>query len=93
MPIQWAGSTAAEGDALLVLAERLGDARTAQRAISQIELAIGIMRDGHVNVTDYSEQLSKARALFEQLNNHHKPASVFGTAVGSVRRWFGFEKS
>jgi tetratricopeptide (TPR) repeat protein len=86
MPIQWARSTANEGDALLVLAERLSDAGLAQQAVYQLEQATEAIPDSSYNDTDwvyYRARLLKARALLEQL----KPVRM----VGKIARWFGFQ--
>ena len=65
-------STGNQGVALMLLAERTGDARMAQTAGSQIDLALATMRDGaHAPIAAYYEaQLRKARLLIKQLSKH-----------------------
>jgi hypothetical protein len=69
VPLEWAASTGNQGIALMLLAERLGDAARAQSAVQQIEAAVVIMRDGGnpLNAAYYQAQLLKAKALFKRL--------------------------
>ena len=71
MPLDWAMSTGNQGVALMLLAERLGDATRAQSAVQQIEVAFVIMHDGGnaPAAAYYEEQLPKARALFDRLTS------------------------
>jgi hypothetical protein len=69
VPLDWARSTGKQGIALILLAERLGDATRAESAIRQIEVAFVTLRDGGNAraAADYEEQLPKARALLDRL--------------------------
>jgi|SRR3974390_1555234 len=69
LPLDWASSTGRLGVAQTVLAERTGDARAANTALSQIELALATVReDGDAPLAEYlAAQLPKARALVERL--------------------------
>jgi hypothetical protein len=59
-----------QGVALMLLAERFGDATRVQTAVQQIEVAFVTMRDGKVPAAAYDEaQLLKARALFDRLTS------------------------
>lgn len=71
VPLDWAISTGHQGVALMLFAERTGDARMAQTAGSQIDLALTTVRDGgHAPMTTYYEaQLTKARVVIERLSN------------------------
>jgi hypothetical protein len=46
VPLDWAMSTGNQSVALMLIAERLGDATRAQTAVQQIEVAFVTMRDG-----------------------------------------------
>jgi len=63
-------STGNLGVALMMLAGRTGDARMAQTAVSQIELALATTRDGgHAPFAEYFvTQLPVARALLDRLS-------------------------
>jgi tetratricopeptide (TPR) repeat protein len=68
-PLQWATSTGNQGVALMLLAERRGDAEMAKLAVQQIEAAFTASRDGgdaHSAVM-FEAQVPKARALAEML--------------------------
>jgi hypothetical protein len=69
VPLQWAISTGDQGVALMLLAERRGDAKMAKLAVQQIEAAFTTMRDGgNVHAAaEYEAQLVKARALVQKL--------------------------
>jgi hypothetical protein len=71
VPLQWAMSTGNQGVALMLLAERLGDATSARSAVQQIEVAFVAMRDGAnaPAAAYYEAQLPKARALFDRLTS------------------------
>ena len=70
LPLDWASSTGRLGVAQTVLAERTGDARVANAALSQIELALATAREGgDAPLTEYlAAQAPKARALVERLS-------------------------
>ena len=69
VPLDWAEGFGNEGVALILLAERRGDAAMAETALSQINTAFETMRDGgHApNAAYYEGQLPKARALVARL--------------------------
>ena len=69
VPLQWARSFGNEGIALMLLAERRGDAGMAETALSQINVALETMRDGGdaPSAAYYERQLSRARALVARL--------------------------
>ena len=69
VPLNWAGSFGNEGVALMLVAERRGDATMAETALSQINAAYQTMRDGgHARDAAYFEgQLPRARALVARL--------------------------
>jgi hypothetical protein len=70
VPLDWAMSTVNQGVALLLLAERLGDATMVQTAVQQIEVALVTMRDGNAPAAAYYEaQLPKARILLDRLTS------------------------
>jgi hypothetical protein len=64
VPLDWAMSTGNQGVALVLLAERLGDATKARSAVQQIEVAFETMRNGGnaPAAAYYEAQLQKARA-------------------------------
>jgi hypothetical protein len=74
VPLQWALTTGDQGVAFIFIAERIGDAALAHRAILQIDLALRIMRDGAdaPSAANFSEQLAKARALFDRLSKQRQ---------------------
>src|SRR5215475_8553537 len=76
VPLEWAMSTGNQGVTLMWLAGRTGDARTARRAVSQIDVALATMRSaGHAPFAGYyAQELPKARALVEQLSKRSGPA-------------------
>jgi hypothetical protein len=69
VPLQWATSFGNEGVALMLLAERRGDAAMAKTALSQINAAFETMRDGGnaPSAAYYERQLPRARALVARL--------------------------
>jgi hypothetical protein len=69
VPLEWAKSTGSQGVALMLLAERRGDAKMAKLAIQQIEAAFTTSRDGGdaPSAALYEAQLLKARALAGKL--------------------------
>jgi tetratricopeptide (TPR) repeat protein len=69
VPLQWATSFGNQGIALLLIAERRGDTGMAETALSQVNTAYDMMRDGgHVPfATFYEQQLSRARAIVVRL--------------------------
>jgi len=69
VPLEWARSLGNHGVALMVLAERRRDAAMAETAVSQINTAFEIMRDGgHAPGAAYFEgELPRARALVARL--------------------------
>ena len=63
-------SSGMQGIALMLLAQRLGDANRARLAVQQIEVASVTMRD-HGNAalaSDYNRQAFKAQAVLRQLS-------------------------
>jgi len=71
-----------QGVALMVIAERRSDAKTAKRALEQIEAAFETPRDGgHAPFAAFYEaQLPKARTLVARLTEE-------GGLKASARRW------
>jgi hypothetical protein len=70
LPVDWAITTGNQGIALMLLAQRLGDANRARLAVQQIEIASVTMRD-HGNAAlaaDYNRQALKAQAVLRQLS-------------------------
>ena len=69
VPLDWAMSTGNQGVALMLLAERRGDAEMAKQAVQQIEAAFTTLRDGGdaPSAAYYEAQLPKARALAQKL--------------------------
>src|SRR5436309_3244051 len=69
LPLEWAKSTGNEGEALMLLAERRGDAKMAKLAVRQIEAAFAASRDGQdaPSAAEFEAQLPKARALAQKL--------------------------
>jgi hypothetical protein len=69
VPLQWAINTGNEGEALILLAERRGDAKMAKLAVRQIEAAFMALRDGSnaPAAAEFEAKLPKARALAEKL--------------------------
>jgi tetratricopeptide (TPR) repeat protein len=69
VPLEWAMSFGNEGVALMLLAERRGDAAIAETALSQINTAFETMRDGGdaANAAYYEQQLPRARVLVARL--------------------------
>ena len=70
LPFQWATSAGNQGVAFALLADRLGDRHAAETAVAQITAALEVMPEGDHEpfAAYYREQLSKARALFDQLS-------------------------
>jgi hypothetical protein len=68
-PLGWAAATGSQGVALILLAERRGDAKMATLALQQIEAALTTTRDGGDAplAAYYEAQLPKARALAQKL--------------------------
>jgi hypothetical protein len=71
VPLDWAMSTGKQGVALMLLAERLGDATQAQLAVQQIKVALVTLRHGgnHAVATYLEARLPEAHALFDRLTN------------------------
>ncbi len=69
VPLEWAKSTGNQGVALMLLAERRGDAKTAKLAVQQIEAAFATSRDGGDAplAAFFEARLPKARALAQKL--------------------------
>jgi len=69
VPLDWAMSVGNQGIALMHLAERRGDAAMAEAALSQINAAFEMMRNGgnSPSATYYEQQLPNARALVARL--------------------------
>jgi hypothetical protein len=69
VPFLWAVSTGNQGEALMLLAERRGDAKMAKLAVQQIEAAFAASRDGGdaPSAAEFQAQLPKARALAQKL--------------------------
>ena len=69
MPLRWAFSFGNEGVALMLLAERRGDAAMAETALGQINVAFETLRDGSnaPGAVYYERQLPKARAIVARL--------------------------
>ena len=69
VPLDWADSFGNEGVVLMLLAERRGDAAMAKTALSQINTAFEILRDGgHApSAAYYEQQLPRARAIVARL--------------------------
>ena len=69
VPLDWARSFGNEGVALMLLAERRGDAAMAETALGQINTAFETMRDGghRPNAASFERQLPRARALVARL--------------------------
>ena len=69
VPLDWARGSGNQGVAMVVLAERRGDAKMAKLAVRQIEAAFTTSRDvGDARSAAYFEaQLPKARALAQEL--------------------------
>jgi hypothetical protein len=67
--LEWAASFGGEGVALMLLAERRGDAAMAETALSQINIAFETMRDGGnaPSSAHYERQLPRARAIVARL--------------------------
>ena len=70
VPLDWAENFGNEGVALILLAERRGDAAMAKTALSQINTAFETMGDGgHAPGAAFLEQYrARARALVERLS-------------------------
>jgi ATP-dependent Clp protease adapter protein ClpS len=70
LPLQWALSAGRQGVALMELAERLGDVRSAQTAAAKFDMAIAATPgEDHKQITAYHEvQLAKARELLDRLS-------------------------
>jgi hypothetical protein len=66
---QWARSFGNEGIALMLLAERRGNAGMAETALSQINTAFETMRDGGnaPSAAYYEARLPRARAIVARL--------------------------
>ena len=77
VPLQWAMDTGNQGVALMLLAERSGDAKLAKLGVQQIEAAFTISGDGGdaPSAAFFESQLPKARALAEKLAKHLGPTS------------------
>jgi hypothetical protein len=69
VPLQWARSFGNEGIALMLLAERRGDAAMAETALSRINVAFETLRDGGdaPNAAFYEQRLARARAIVARL--------------------------
>jgi tetratricopeptide (TPR) repeat protein len=69
VPLDWARSLGSEGLTLMVLAQRRGDAAMAKTALSQINTAFEILRDGGdaPGAAYYEQNLTTARALVARL--------------------------
>jgi len=69
VPLQWAMTTGNQGVALMLLAERRGDAEMAKVAMQQINVAVATSRDGGdaPSAVYFEAQLLKARALAGKL--------------------------
>jgi hypothetical protein len=69
VPLAWAGSFGNEGIALMLLAERRGDAAMAETAVSQINTAFETIRDDGdaASAAYYEQELPRARALVARL--------------------------
>jgi hypothetical protein len=69
VPLEWAKSTGNQGVALMLLAERRGDAQMAKQAVQQIEAAFTASRDGGdaYSAAMLEAKLPKARALVGKL--------------------------
>jgi len=69
VPLQWAASTGNQGIALMVLAERRGDAEMAKLAVQQIDAAFTASRDSGdaPSAAMFEAQLPKARAVAQRL--------------------------
>jgi alpha-D-ribose 1-methylphosphonate 5-triphosphate synthase subunit PhnI len=69
VPLYWAGTTGNQGVALMLLAERRGDAEIAKLAVQQIEVAFTASRDGGdaPSAAYYEAKLPEARALLQKL--------------------------
>jgi tetratricopeptide (TPR) repeat protein len=67
VPLDWATSTGNQGVALMLLAERRSDGTMANQALTQIETAFAVARDGAdaASASYFEGQLPKARALVE----------------------------
>jgi ATP-dependent Clp protease adapter protein ClpS len=70
LPLQWALSAGGQGVALMELAERLGDVRSAQTGVAKLNMALAATSgEDHKQVTAYHEaQLAKARELLDRLS-------------------------
>jgi hypothetical protein len=69
VPLDWAEGFGNEGVALILLAERRGDAAMAETALSQIDTAFEALRGGGdvPRAAYYEQQLPRARALVARL--------------------------
>jgi hypothetical protein len=69
VPVDWASSFGQEGIALMLLAERSGDAVMAETALSQINVASETMRNAGIapSAAYYERQLPRARAVVARL--------------------------
>ena len=69
VPLDWAEGFGNEGVALILLAERRGDAAMAETALSQIDRAFEALRGGGdvPRAAYYEQQLPRARALVARL--------------------------
>jgi hypothetical protein len=69
VPLDWAKSFGNEGVALILLAERRRDASMAKTALSQINTAFEILRDGGdaQGAAFFERQLPRARAIVARL--------------------------
>jgi hypothetical protein len=71
VPLDWAVSTGNQGTALMLLAQRRGDAEMAKVAVQQIKAAFTALRDGgdaH-SAGYYEAKLPEASALAKKLAN------------------------
>jgi hypothetical protein len=70
LPLQWAVGAGGQGVALMELAERLGDVRSAQTAVAKFNMALAVTSgEDHKQITAYHEvQLAKARELLDRLS-------------------------
>src|SRR5262249_38451758 len=71
LPLEWAMGAVSQGVTFMELAERVGDVRSAQTAVTKLSMALEATRDTeHNQLTAYHEtQLAKARKLLDRLSN------------------------
>jgi hypothetical protein len=70
VPLDWAMSTGKQGEAFTRLADSRNDVGMAAMAVSQIEQALAVLRDGgHVLLAKYYEaRLPEARSIRDRLS-------------------------